>query len=203
MENLSFHPEEMEEIISNASDLPLPEDPLMDAAFLSTLSTRGPSNFSHLGVFRLPWFQRSRHPESKILESNVPSQSSSTSPFLALPLWQTMLAGGLACVCHRVVAGSMEGMLNKKAARPTVPALAQNVLKFSKGGFSFGALCCSFYAAALVGDMASFPDCMLFGLMKCIYNRTILEKDGIRILPKLKNAKCSKKKYPCTCMCIF
>ena len=152
MENLSFHPEEMAEIISNASDLPLPEDPLMDAAFLSTLPMRGPSSFSHLGVFRLPWFQRSRQPaESKkeILESNIPFSSegsSSTSPFLALPLWQTMLAGGLACVCHRVVAGSIEEILNKKvASRPTAPALAQNVLKFSKGGFSFGALCCSFY----------------------------------------------------------
>lgn len=157
MENLSFHPEEMAEIISNASDLPLPEDPLMDAAFLSTLPMRGPSSFSHLGVFRLPWFQRSRQPESKILESNIPTSSegsSSTSPFLALPLWQTMLAGGLACVCHRVVAGSIEEMLNKKvASRPTAPALAQNVLKFSKGGFSFGALCCSFYAAALVGEV--------------------------------------------------
>lgn len=160
MENPSFHPEEMAEIICNASDLPLPEDPLMDAAFLSTLPMRGPSSFSHLGVFRLPWFQRSRQPaESKkeILESNIPFSSegsSSTSPFLALPLWQTMLAGGLACVCHRVVAGGMEEMLNKKvASRPTAPALAQNVLKFSKGGFSFGALCCSFYAAALVGEV--------------------------------------------------
>lgn len=148
----------------------------MDAAFLST-PTRGPSRSTrHLGVCRLPWFQRSRQPEStKILESNIPvsSQSSSTSPFLALPLWQTMLAGGLACVCHRVVAGSMEELLNKKVARPTAPALAQNVLKFSKGGFSFGALCCSFYAAALVEETASFPDSMLSGLMKCIYKMEV------------------------------
>ena len=37
--------------------------------------------------------------------------------WMAMPLWQTMLAGGLACVAHRAVAGSVEDLLKRGGVR--------------------------------------------------------------------------------------
>jgi len=75
---------------------------------------------------------------------------------LALPLWQTALAGGLACVSHRAVAASVAELLEAKprlggvqhVAKQTGPVLARNLLKFSSG-FPFGAACCSLYVNLL------------------------------------------------------
>ena len=117
----------------------------------SNASKRGPS-----GVFRLPWFSRFQKPFSESRPGPPPTfstamESKSETPQqwaqgLALPLWQTMLAGGIACVCHRAVAGSIEDLMG--GHRRPAAVVAQNFMKFSKGGFPFGALCCSFYAVA-------------------------------------------------------
>lgn len=111
------------------------------------------------GALRLPWFRRfKRQVPARSVPQTPMSTTSSESPGhltstgevqpLALPLWQTMLAGGLACVCHRAVAGSIEDLM--RGHRQPAAVVAQNFLKFSKGGFPFGALCCSFYASASV-----------------------------------------------------
>ena len=108
------------------------------------------------GVLRLPWFRRFRRlsersrsqsstecaDKAQTLQTQQ-TQQTQWAQTLAMPLWQTMLAGGLACVFHRAVAGSIEDMMRGRQA-----SVAQNILKFSKGGLPFGALCCSFYVAA-------------------------------------------------------
>jgi len=88
----------------------------------------------------------------KVAENYVKSNAS-----LALPLWQTALAGGTACVLHRTVSSSVEPLLQiaraagqgnpqsfLHVALRTGPVLAQNLTTCSRG-FPFGAICCSLY----------------------------------------------------------
>ena len=87
-------------------------------------------------------------PRAKVAKKPEPPVEQEVVPQLglALPLWQTMLAGGLACVLHRAVLGSMEDFA--RGSRKVMPVLQKNLWKFS-GGFPFGAVCCSLYAAWL------------------------------------------------------
>ena len=77
---------------------------------------------------------------------------------LALPLWQTAMAGGLACVAHRAVAASVADLMAcptrklgmAQLAREAGPTLARNAMKVS-AGFPFGAVCCSLYVPTSEG----------------------------------------------------
>ena len=78
---------------------------------------------------------------------------------LALPLWQTAVAGGFACVAHRAVAASVADLMGcptrkpaiQELARQVAPTVARNAVKFS-AGFPFGAICCSLYVLSLAVD---------------------------------------------------
>ena len=160
--------EDLVEVISNASE-PMTEEteaPTTPRVFVQNVqprsSKRGPCR-PH-GVLRLPWFRRFRRLSERSRSQSstecaekaqtLQTQQTQWAQGLAMPLWQTMLAGGLACVFHRAVAGSIEDMMRGRQA-----SVAQNILKFSKGGFPFGALCCSFYVAASM-NFSSFQGCV-------------------------------------------
>eukprot|EP00930_Biecheleria_cincta_P044542 TRINITY_DN30649_c0_g1_i1.p1 TRINITY_DN30649_c0_g1~~TRINITY_DN30649_c0_g1_i1.p1 ORF type:complete len:987 (+),score=235.41 TRINITY_DN30649_c0_g1_i1:32-2992(+) len=75
---------------------------------------------------------------------------------LALPLWQTALAGGSACVAHRAVAASIEQL--QAAGRPRSALcfgglasrlLLRQLAVHCSHGLPFGALCCTFYVNLL------------------------------------------------------
>lgn len=168
-EDLSMHAEEEDlvEVISNASE-PMTEEteaPTTPRVFVQNVqprsSKRGPCR-PH-GVLRLPWFRRFRRLSERSRSQSstecaekaqtLQTQQTQWAQGLAMPLWQTMLAGGLACVFHRAVAGSIEDMMRGRQA-----SVAQNILKFSKGGFPFGALCCSFYVNFLHFSAPSASD---------------------------------------------
>eukprot|EP00435_Cladocopium_sp_Y103_P043405 s1970_g12.t1 len=171
-EDLSMHAEEedLAEVISNASE-PIKEEteaPTTPRVFVETVQPRTSKrgSFRPHGVLRLPWFrrcgrlsERSRSQSSTEFADKAQTlqtqqtQQTQWAQGLAMPLWQTMLAGGLACVCHRAVAGSIEDMMRGRQA-----SVAQNIFKFSKGGFPFGALCCSFYVNFLHFSAPSASD---------------------------------------------
>lgn len=159
--------EDLVEVISKASE-PMTEEteaPTTPRVFVQNVqprsSKRGPCR-PH-GVLRLPWFRRFRRLSERSRSQSstecaekaqtLQTQQTQWAQGLAMPLWQTMLAGGLACVFHRAVAGSIEDMMRGRQA-----SVAQNILKFSKGGFPFGALCCSFYVNFLHFSAPSASD---------------------------------------------
>lgn len=157
--------EPQSEMISDASELPMAEGIETPRVLVEAVTQRWCSASRSRGALRLPWFRRFKRqvparsvPQvcwpmpttfAKSPGQNLPPGLTKTDDAvqpLALPLWQTMLAGGLACVCHRAVAGSIEDLM--RGHRQPASVVAQNFLKFSKSGFPFGALCCSFYVMA-------------------------------------------------------
>ena len=94
-------------------------------------------------------------------EMRESQQSTGLAFGLALPLWQTAVAGGFACVAHRTVAASVADLMGcptrkpaiQELARQAVPTVARNAAKFS-AGFPFGAICCSLYVLSLAVDWA-------------------------------------------------
>jgi len=123
-----------------------------------------PKDVPGVRSFRTGWkprlVQKGRatdQPACRPLPEMRESQQSTGLAFgLALPLWQTAVAGGFACVAHRTVAASVADLMGcptrkpaiQELARQAVPTVARNATKFS-AGFPFGAICCSLYVNIL------------------------------------------------------
>lgn len=170
LRGLLEEPEELPEPIPPEPELELPElfeeselpetapEPLPAAATeLPELVTRR-DGFRSFGVrgggaVRLRFWGRGRKAPAAA-PAPAATVEETTVARLALPVWQTMLAGGLACVAHRAVAGSVEDLLKRGGVRQAPQARSVGV-EMSFGTEAVGGTGRSFFQ---VGTSRRFAD---------------------------------------------